>query len=104
VKPSDIVERPLMLRRFFEELGQIDYTDPEGSMYRDGALLSTYIIETKGVNLFLDMLMSLSTYKYFDKRIEHKLEIVNSRTVEAIEKVYGPDEQVSSDLKNYFIK
>ncbi|MDQ0972035.1 1-aminocyclopropane-1-carboxylate deaminase/D-cysteine desulfhydrase-like pyridoxal-dependent ACC family enzyme [Neobacillus niacini] len=36
--------------------------------------------------------------------IEHKLEMVNSRTVEAIEKIYGNDEQVSADLKNYFIK
>jgi hypothetical protein len=87
-----------------EELGKIDYTDPEGSMYRDGALLSTYLIETKGVNMFLDMLKSLSTYEYIDKRIEHKLEMVNARTVEVIEKVYGPNEQVSADLKNYFIK
>ncbi|MEC1523621.1 hypothetical protein P9D43_16575 [Neobacillus niacini] len=87
-----------------EELGQIDYTDPEGSMYRDGALLSTYLIETKGINIFFDMLKSLSAFEYIDKRIEHKLEMVNSRTVEAIEKVYGPDEQVSADLKNYYLK
>ncbi|TDL74533.1 hypothetical protein E2R56_10175 [Rhodococcus qingshengii] len=87
-----------------EELGQIDYTDPEGSLYRDGALLSTYLIETKGVNMFFDMLKYLSSFEYIDKRIEHKLKMVNSRTVEAIEKVYGPDEQVSADLKNYYIK
>jgi hypothetical protein len=87
-----------------EELGQIDYTNLEGSLYRDGALLSTYLIETKGVNMFFDMLKYLSSFEYIDKRIEHKLKMVNSRTVEAIEKVYGPDEQVSADLKNYYIK
>lgn len=87
-----------------EELGQIDYSDPEGSMYRDGSLLTTYLIETQGLNKFSDMLKHLATYEYIDKRSEHKLDTVHLRTVEAIEKVYGPDEQVSTDLKNYYIK
>lgn len=87
-----------------EELGQIEYSDPEGSLYIDGTLLTTYLIETKGVKTFFDMLKQLSSFEYIDKRIEHKLESVNLRTVEAIEKVFGPDEQFSTDIKNYYIK
>lgn len=73
-------------------------------MYRDGSLLATYLIDAKGVNPFLDMLHHLSFFEYIDKRIEHKLEMVNLRSVEAIENVYGSIEDVSANVKNYYIK
>jgi hypothetical protein len=87
-----------------EELGQIDYTDPEASMYRDGFLITNYLIQTKGLSTYFNMLNYLSNFEYMDKRSEHKMDILHERTVEALEKVYGPTETISSEVKNYYIK
>jgi hypothetical protein len=87
-----------------EELGEIDYTDPTAPMYRDGALLSNYLIQTKGIDKFFEMLHYLASFEYIDKRLEHKLKTCNDRTVEAIEKVYGYAEKISSDEIKYYVK
>jgi hypothetical protein len=73
-------------------------------MYRDGSLLSTYLIETFRMDSFQEMLRYLSKFEYIDKRSEHKMDIVHPLTVEAIEKVYGSAEKVSSDMKTYYLK
>lgn len=86
-----------------DELGTIDYTNPEGSMYRDGFLLSNYLIQMKGLPTFFNMLHYLSKFEYIDKRSEHKMDICQIRTLEAIEKIYGPAEKVSADSKNYYL-
>jgi hypothetical protein len=86
------------------ELGTIDYTDPEGSMYRDGFLLSHYLIETKGLPTFLNIFAHLSKFEYIDKRSEHKMDTAQTRTVEAIESIYGSADKVSSDVQNYYVK
>ncbi|WP_433745162.1 hypothetical protein [Falsibacillus pallidus] len=87
-----------------EELGKIDYTDPEGSMYRDGFLLSNYLIETNGLDKFLQMLHYLSSFEYIDKRGEHKMDQTQGRTVEAIEKTYGPAGDVSANCQAFYLK
>ncbi|MDN3018884.1 M1 family aminopeptidase [Paenibacillus sp. BSR1-1] len=86
-----------------EELGKIDYTDPDLSMYRDGFLLSHFLIETKGLPAFMEMLHYLTKFEYIDKRSEHKMDICQVRTLEAIENVYGPADKVSADNKNYYL-
>lgn len=86
-----------------DELGTIDYTDPENSMYRDGFLLSNYLIETKGLPAFFNMLHYLAKFEYIDKRSEHKMDTCQIRTLEAIEKIYGPADKVSADSNNYYL-
>lgn len=87
-----------------EELGKIDYTDPESSMYRDGFLLSNYLIKTKGLPTFMEMLHYLAKFEYIDKRSEHKMDIGQTRTVEAIENIYGPADKVSAEEKDFYEK
>ncbi|WP_114746004.1 hypothetical protein [Falsibacillus pallidus] len=87
-----------------EELGNIDYTDPEGSMYRDGFLLFNYLIETNGLDKFFEMIHCLSKFDYIDKRGEHKMDKTQERTVEAIEKIYGPAGDVSSNCQAFYSK
>ncbi|WP_066306821.1 hypothetical protein [Bacillus sp. FJAT-29814] len=86
------------------ELGTIDYTDPEGSMYRDGFLISNYLIETKGLPTFMKMLGYLSKFDYIDQRSEHKMDTCQIRTLEAIESTYGPADKVSAEVQNFYVK
>ncbi|MCM3767701.1 hypothetical protein [Neobacillus niacini] len=86
------------------ELGTIDYTDPEGSMYRDGFLISNYLIETKGLPTFMKMLGYLSKFDYIDQRSEHKMDTCQIRTLEAIDSTYGPVDKVSAEVQNFYVK
>ncbi|MBS4171726.1 hypothetical protein [Bacillus sp. FJAT-49736] len=89
-----------------EELGKIDPLDPETSfpLYRDGSLISNYLVLTYGIDKYLEMLNYLSTFDYIDKRAEHKLAILDKRTVEALEKVYGSTKELSAAYKDFYLK
>lgn len=89
-----------------EELGNIDYTDTNLgiSLYRDGSLISNYLVLTYGLEKYLEMLNYLSSNEYIDKRLEHKMDLAQKRTVEALEKVYGSVEQLSSNYQDYYLK
>ncbi len=50
------------------------------------------------------MLHYLANFEYIDKRSHHKMDQVQERTVEAIEKLHGPIESVSSKSKKYYLK
>ncbi|MBY0122877.1 M1 family aminopeptidase [Bacillus sp. S/N-304-OC-R1] len=89
-----------------EELGKIDYLDVEAafSLYRDGSLISNYLVLTYGLDKYLEMLNYLSKFDYIDKRSEHKLDILNKRTVEALEKIYGSTKELSAAYKDFYLK
>jgi hypothetical protein len=87
-----------------EELGKIDYTGDSIPLYRDGSLISNYLVKTYGLDKYKEMLNYLSNYEYIDKRMEHKLETIKDRTMEALEKVYGSTDVLSSKYKDFYLK
>ncbi|WP_462411675.1 M1 family aminopeptidase [Neobacillus sp. Marseille-QA0830] len=85
-----------------DKLGTLAVTDQDMTLYRDGFLLSNYLIESKGMPEFTKMLEYLSKNKYTDKRLEQKMETSQKRTLESLEKTYGPVDKLSEEFKNYY--
>ncbi|WP_456272377.1 hypothetical protein [Bacillus sp. AK031] len=87
-----------------EELSEISYSGDILPLYRDGFLMSHYLIKTYGIEKYLEVLKDLANYEYIDKRLEHKMDTVKPLTLEAIEKVYGPVDKVSAEYIDHYLK
>ncbi|WP_421383454.1 hypothetical protein ACOJQI_03105 [Bacillus salacetis] len=85
-----------------EELNELSYSDDIFTIYRDGYLMSNYLIKTYGMEKFSEVLNDLAAYEYIDKRIEHKMETIQPLTIEAFEKVYGPVDALSKEYIDYY--
>ncbi|TQR18670.1 hypothetical protein [Psychrobacillus vulpis] len=82
------------------DMNKLDYTQSfEISSF--GFLLADYLITTQGFDTFFSMVKDLANDPYIDSRSEHKLQILSERTTKALEKVFGPVNQLSEDYANY---
>lgn len=64
-------------------------------------------IEKLGINIISDFSLriawdKLKNYSYIDKRQEHKREISNQQTLEALEKMFAPAKELSNNYLNYY--
>lgn len=85
------------------ELNLLDYDDGE-KIYYHGFLLVYFLIENFGIDRFLDFTNLLSCYKYEDTRVEYKLSIINERTLESLDIIYGDLDELSFQMINFFKK
>jgi len=92
------LNRPLLT---LEELSNLDY-DNGAPFYQDGALLTNYLIQTKGIEEYKLFLAELKNYPYIDKRQEHKLEIGNQHTLESLEKMFAPTTELFNNYSTYY--
>jgi len=92
------LNRPLLT---LEELSNLDY-DNGAPFYQDGALLTNYLIQTKGIEEYKLFLAELKNYPYIDKRQEHKLEIGNQHTLESLEKMFAPTTELFNKYSTYY--
>ncbi|MFD2445550.1 hypothetical protein ACFSO7_16445 [Bacillus sp. CGMCC 1.16607] len=86
-----------------DELAEIDYAGNSTRLYRDGSLITNYLVLTHGLEKYLEMLSHLAQYDYIDKRLEHKLETIRSRSLEALEKTYGPKDELTKKYTEYYL-
>ncbi|WP_257967917.1 ABC transporter permease subunit [Peribacillus deserti] len=74
-----------------------------GKMLSSGTLLTSYLVREKGIEKFTAFAEELKKNKHIDKEGWEKAEETDALTLKAIEKVYGPLDQLSEEYRKYFI-
>lgn len=105
---SKIAERESIILENMEEIKPIDnlkdlnYTDDDVDIYGMGFLITDYLIQTNGIEKYVDMTKILKKDEVVDSDNPDREKIVFERAIQALEETYGSLEELSSGYVDYF--
>ncbi|WP_409296899.1 ABC transporter permease subunit [Peribacillus sp. SCS-26] len=82
------------------EIQKFTEKDPIQGMYA-GILLTSYLLEEKGMEKFIEFAAELKKSELVEEGSHEKRKLKNERTLQAIQKVYGPLGKLDADIAAY---
>lgn len=107
---GNTVEREKFILKNTEEikpisdLKDINYTDNTIDIYNVGFLITNYLIQTFGMEKYLEMIEFLGENDILDNDNPDKEQIVYKLAIEALELTYGPIDKLSEGYIDYYNK
>ena len=86
------------------DLKKVNYTDDSIDIYNVGFLITDYLIQTYGLDKYLEMTKVLKTHDIVDEDNPKREQIVYNRAIKALEQTYGPLDKLSKGYIDYFNK
>ncbi|MBS4174696.1 hypothetical protein [Bacillus sp. FJAT-49736] len=86
------------------DLKNVNYTDNSIDIYNVGFLITDYLIQTYGLEKYLDMVEVLKKNDIVEDDNPQKEQIVFNRAFKALEQTYGPLDNLSKGYIDYFNK
>ncbi|WP_409291425.1 ABC transporter permease subunit [Peribacillus sp. SCS-37] len=100
--PYQKEEARVMLSRIpaISEIQKFTEKDPIQGMYA-GILLTSYLLEEKGMEKFIEFAAELKKNEFVEEGSLKKSRLKNERTLQAIQKVYGPLNKLDAEIASY---
>jgi len=87
-----------------EQLNDLNYTADGVFIYNVGTLITNYLIQTHGFDKYLEVLKLLKEQDIVEFSHPNRTQIVFERAVNALEKIYGPIDELSKGYIEYYNK